>query len=64
MCAHSSPGIDARDQVEREDPLEPFLLAVDREADPLVEERGVDRAAPLLELLDAQRWRAARRARW
>ncbi len=48
------PGDHARDQVEGEDPLEPLLLAVDREADPLVEERGVDRAPALLELLDAE----------
>ena len=54
---------DARDEVEREDPLEPFLLAVDREADALIEERGVDGVAPRLELLDAQSRRAARRAR-
>ena len=33
----------------------PLLLAVDREADALVEERDVDRAPALLELLDAQR---------
>ena len=46
---------DARDEVEREDPLEPLLLAVDREADALVEERGVDRVPPRRELLDAQR---------
>jgi len=44
----------ARDQVEREDPLEPLLLAIDREADALVEERHVDRMPALLELLDAQ----------
>ena len=35
----------ARDQVEREDPLEPFLLAVDREADSLVQERERRRRA-------------------
>ena len=45
----------AGDQVEREDPLEPFLLAVDREADALIQERGVDGVPPRLELLDAQR---------
>ena len=44
----------ARDQVEREDPLEPLLLAVDREADPLVHERQLDRVPPLLELLEAE----------
>ena len=43
-------GNHARDQVEREDPLDPLLLAVDREADPLVHERQLDRAPPLLEL--------------
>ncbi len=45
----------ARDEVEREDPLEPFLLAVDGEADALVEERRVDRVPARRELLDAQR---------
>ena len=45
---------DARDQVEREDPLEAFLLAVDREADPLVEEREVDAVPPFLEVLGAE----------
>src|SRR5436309_1180772 len=32
-------GADARHEVEGEDPLEPFLLAVDRERDALVHER-------------------------
>jgi len=32
-------GHDARHEVEREDPLQPFLLAVDRERDALVHER-------------------------
>jgi hypothetical protein len=44
----------ARDEVEREDPLEALLLAVDREADALVEERRVDRVAPGRELVDAE----------
>ena len=43
---------DARDQVEREDALEPLLLAVDGEGDALVEERGVGRVPPLVELFD------------
>jgi hypothetical protein len=47
-------GNHARDQVEREDPLEPLLLSVDREADPLVHERELDRAPALLELLEAE----------
>src|SRR5207342_672472 len=47
-------GNHARDQVEREDPLEPLLLSVDREADPLVHERELDRVPPLLELLEAE----------
>ena len=47
-------GDHPRDQVEREDPLDPLLLAVDREADPLVHERELDRAPPLLELLEAE----------
>ena len=47
-------GNHARDQVEREDPLDPLLLAVDREADPLVHERELDRVPPLLELLEAE----------
>ena len=55
MCAHSSLRDHARDQVEREDPLEPLLLAVDREADALVQERDVDRVPALLELVDAER---------
>ena len=55
MCSHSAARDDPRDQVEREDPLDPLLLAVDGEADALIEERGVDGVAPRLELLDAQR---------
>ena len=47
-------GNHARDQVEREDPLDPLLLSVDREADPLVHERELDRVPPLLELLEAE----------
>ena len=48
------PRDDPGDQVEREDPLEPLLLAVDGEADALIQERRVDGVPPRLELLDAQ----------
>ena len=47
-------GNHPRDQVEREDPLDPLLLAVDREADALVDERQLDRTPPLLELVGAE----------
>jgi hypothetical protein len=49
------PRDHARDQVEGEVPLEPLLLAVDGEADALVEERDVDAMPALLELFDAER---------
>ena len=44
----------AGDQVDGEDPLERVLGVVDGEADALVQERGVDGPAPLLELLDRE----------
>ena len=47
-------GDHPRNQVEREDPLDALVLAVDREADPLVHERQLDRVPPLLELLEAE----------
>jgi hypothetical protein len=47
-------GNHPRNQIEREDPLDPLLLTVDREADPLVHERQLDRMPSLLELFEAE----------
>jgi len=43
---------DPRHQVERKHALDPLLLVIDRERDPLVEERHVGLAAPLVESVD------------
>ena len=46
---------DARDQVEREDPVDSLVVAVDREADSLGQEEGVGRADPLAQPVVAER---------